>query len=141
MTLDNSAASPPPHSAVQSAQNTAPNGLTSDEAQGRLKSDGPNAMPDTSAHPFRDALAKFWAPVPWLLEASIVLQLVLHKYFEAAVIAGLLIFNAALAYFQEGRAHRWRHDYLNHPCPDSRARLLRHDEGEGLTQSNSSPTN
>jgi len=61
-------------------------------------------MPDTSAHPLRDALAKFWAPVPWLLEASIVLQVALHKYFEALVIAGLLIFNAALAYFQEGRA-------------------------------------
>ncbi len=61
-------------------------------------------MPDTSAHPLRNALAKFWAPVPWLLEASIVLQVVLHKYFEASVIAGLLVFNAALAYFQEGRA-------------------------------------
>ena len=61
-------------------------------------------MPDTSAHPLRNALAKFWAPVPWLLEASIVLQVVLHKYLEAAVIAGLLVFNAALAYFQEGRA-------------------------------------
>jgi H+-transporting ATPase len=61
-------------------------------------------MPDTSAHPLRNAIAKFWAPVPWLLEASIVLELVLHKYYEAAVIAALLIFNAALAYFQEGRA-------------------------------------
>jgi H+-transporting ATPase len=61
-------------------------------------------MPDTSAHPLRDALAKFWAPVPWLLEASIVLELVLHKYYEAAIIAALLIFNAALSYFQEGRA-------------------------------------
>jgi len=61
-------------------------------------------MPDTSAHPLRNALAKFWAPVPWLLEASIVLELVLHKYYEAGIIAGLLVFNAALAYFQEGRA-------------------------------------
>ena len=86
------------------AQNDMSNGLTSDEARSRLEKDGPNAMPDTSAHPFRNALAKFWAPVPWLLEASIVLQLVLQKYFEAAVIAGLLVFNAALAYFQEGRA-------------------------------------
>ena len=61
-------------------------------------------MPDTSAHPLRNAVAKFWAPVPWLLEASIVLELALNKYFEAAVIAALLIFNAALAYFQESRA-------------------------------------
>jgi H+-transporting ATPase len=39
-----------------------------------------------------------------LLEASVVLELVLHKYYEAAVIAALLVFNAALAYFQEARA-------------------------------------
>jgi H+-transporting ATPase len=49
-------------------------------------------------------LAKFWAPVPWLLEASIVLEIALHKDYEAAVIAALLVFNAALAYFQESRA-------------------------------------
>jgi H+-transporting ATPase len=61
-------------------------------------------MPDSSAHPLRNALAKFWAPVPWLLEASIVLEIGLHKYYEAAVIAALLVFNAALAYFQESRA-------------------------------------
>jgi H+-transporting ATPase len=85
-------------------QEVASTGLTSDEARTRLEKDGPNAMPDTSAHPLRNALAKFWAPVPWLLEASIVLELVLHKYYEAAVIAALLVFNAALAYFQESRA-------------------------------------
>jgi H+-transporting ATPase len=33
-------------------------------------------MPDTSEHPLRNTLAKFWAPVPWLLEALIVLELV-----------------------------------------------------------------
>ena len=81
-----------------------PKGLTSEEARGRLEKDGPNAMPDTSAHPLRNALAKFWAPVPWLLEASIVLEVVLHKYYEAAVITALLVFNAVLAYFQESRA-------------------------------------
>jgi H+-transporting ATPase len=86
------------------AGEVASKGLTTDEARARLKKDGPNAMPDTSAHPLRNALAKFWAPVPWLLEASIVLELVLHKYYEALVIAALLVFNAALAYFQEGRA-------------------------------------
>jgi len=61
-------------------------------------------MPDTSGHPLRDVLANFWAPVPWLLEAAIILEIVLHKYYEAAVIAALLVFNAALAYLQESRA-------------------------------------
>jgi H+-transporting ATPase len=50
------------------------------------------------------ALEKFWAPVPWMLEAAVVLELVLGKYIEAAIIAGLLVFNAALGLFQEGRA-------------------------------------
>ncbi|MGA2886990.1 MAG: HAD-IC family P-type ATPase [Terracidiphilus sp.] len=89
---------------ITSAPETASKGLTSDEARVRLDRDGPNAMPDTSAHPLRNALSKFWAPVPWLLEASIVLEIALQKNYEAAVIASLLIFNAALAYLQEGRA-------------------------------------
>src|ERR1700683_3219921 len=79
-------------------------GLTSDEARARLAKYGPNALPDTAIQPWRMALAKFWAPVPWMLEAAIILQAVLHEYVEAAVIAGLLVFNAALGFFQEGRA-------------------------------------
>jgi len=89
---------------VQPAPDGVQAGLTNEEARTRLEKDGPNAMPDSSAHPLRNALAKFWAPVPWLLEASVVLEIVLHKYYEAAVIAALLLFNAALAYFQENRA-------------------------------------
>ena len=79
-------------------------GLTSDEARARLAKYGPNAMPDTAIPAWRMALAKFWAPVPWMLEAAIILQTVLHEYVEAAVIAGLLVFNAAIGFFQEGRA-------------------------------------
>jgi H+-transporting ATPase len=80
------------------------NGLTSDEARCRLSQFGANAMPDTSAHPLRMALEKFWTPVPWMLEAAIGLELVLGKYVEAAIIAGLLLFNAVLGYLQESRA-------------------------------------
>jgi H+-transporting ATPase len=79
-------------------------GLTSDEARRRLEKFGPNAVADAALHPLRRALTKFWAPVPWMLEAAIVLEVVLGKYVEAAIIAGLLAFNAALGYFQEGRA-------------------------------------
>ena len=61
-------------------------------------------MADTSLHPLRRVLAKLWAPVPWMLEAAILLDVVLGKYVEAAIIAGLLVFNAALGFFQEGRA-------------------------------------
>ena len=80
------------------------NGLTTSEANRRLAKSGANAMPDTSMHPLRMAIEKFWAPVPWMLEAAIILELVLGKYIEAAIIAALLIFNAALGLFQESRA-------------------------------------
>ena len=79
-------------------------GLTSEEARLRLAKFGPNAMPDTSVHPLRMALAMFWAPVPWMLEVVIVLELALGKYVEAAIIALLLVFNAALGFFQQSRA-------------------------------------
>jgi H+-transporting ATPase len=79
-------------------------GLTNSEARRRLEKFGANAMPDTSIHPLRSTLEKFWAPVPWMLEAAIVLELVLGKYVEAAIIAALLIFNAGLGLFQESRA-------------------------------------
>ena len=79
-------------------------GLTTQEAQSRLETIGPNSMPNAAPHPLRRMIDKLWAPVPWMLEAAIVLQLVLHKVTEAAVIAFLLIFNAALGFFQEGKA-------------------------------------
>jgi H+-transporting ATPase len=79
-------------------------GLSSEEARLRLQKDGPNAMPDTALHPLRRAVHKFWAPVPWMLEAAIVLELALGKYVEAAIIAALLAFNAVLGLLQESRA-------------------------------------
>jgi H+-transporting ATPase len=39
-----------------------------------------------------------------MLEAAIVLEVVLGKYVEAGIIAVLLVFNAALGFFQEARA-------------------------------------
>jgi H+-transporting ATPase len=89
---------------ITSTNDDPPSGLTSEEAYRRLAKFGPNALPDTALHPLRLALEKFWAPVPWMLEAAIVLELALGKYVEAAIIAGLLIFNAALGLFQESRA-------------------------------------
>jgi H+-transporting ATPase len=55
-------------------------------------------------HSFRRLLRKFIAPVPCLLEAAIVLQLILGEYIEASVIGFLLVFNAALGVLHEGRA-------------------------------------
>ena len=79
-------------------------GLASAEAERLLGTVGPNSMPDVVQHPLRQAAGKLWAPVPWMLEAAVVLELVLRNLTEAAVIAGLLVFNGAIGLFQEGKA-------------------------------------
>src|SRR5208283_1364625 len=79
-------------------------GLTSDEARRRLATYGTNAVQDVVQHPINRALRKLWAPVPWMLEAAVLLQLVLGEYIEASAVAFLLVFNAGLGFFQEGRA-------------------------------------
>ena len=90
--------------AAKPVNNPSPGGLSKAEAESRLKSVGPNTMPDTAVNPLRSALGKLWAPVPWMLEAAIVLEIVLGHYLEGAIVAGLLLFNAGLGLFQEGRA-------------------------------------
>jgi H+-transporting ATPase len=79
-------------------------GLASTEARRRFLEVGPNATPDIEVHSLGRLLGKFIAPVPCLLEAAIVLQLLLGEYIEASVIGFLLVFNAALGVLHEGRA-------------------------------------
>jgi H+-transporting ATPase len=93
---------PPPATGTDHAPGT--NGLSSAQAAARLAQCGPNAMPDTTVGFLPRLFGKFWAPVPVMLEAAIVLQIVLGDDIEAAVVAALLLFNAALGLLQEGRA-------------------------------------
>jgi H+-transporting ATPase len=80
-------------------------GLSSSEAQQRLLQYGPNAVAEERPRPWLVFLKKFWSPVPWMLEATIALQLVLGKKDEAIIIGVLLVFNAILGFVQEKRAN------------------------------------
>nr|MBW4043258.1 HAD-IC family P-type ATPase [Acidobacteriota bacterium] len=80
-------------------------GLTTAEADARRRSGGSNALETEVDHPARRALSKLWAPVPWMLEATIAFQLIIGEYPEAAVIGVLLVFNGGISLYQEGRAH------------------------------------
>jgi H+-transporting ATPase len=79
-------------------------GLSTAEAALRLKQNGANAVADITPHPLWRAVRKLWAPVPWMLEAAIVLQLGLGDYVGAGIVLLLLLFNAGLGLFQEGQA-------------------------------------
>lgn len=79
-------------------------GLTSAEARKKLLEYGPNMLREEKENSLLLFLQKFWAPVPWMLEIIILLELILGKYVEAWIIAALILFNAALSFFQESKA-------------------------------------
>lgn len=79
-------------------------GLTAHAAQDRLQRFGANVIEDVQRPAWRQFAGKFWGPVPWMLEAVVVLQVALGRPQEALVILFLLAFNAAVAFVQERRA-------------------------------------
>jgi H+-transporting ATPase len=81
-------------------------GLTSSEAQEKLRQFGLNRVREERRHPLLSFWAKFWAPVPWMLEATIVLEVLVRKFDEAFIIGVLLIFNSILGFLQENQANR-----------------------------------
>ncbi len=81
-------------------------GLTTAEAEQRLQQYGPNAIPEDHPHLIRWFLRKFWGPVPWMLEVSIILELILGKDLDALITTILLFVNAVLSFVQETRAQQ-----------------------------------
>jgi len=79
-------------------------GLSQNEVQELFQQYGPNSIPEQKIRSWLVFLKKMWAPVPWMLEASIALELILGKYIEAGIIGALVIFNALMSTFQENRA-------------------------------------
>ena len=83
---------------------TAPTGLSDQEAQQRLQQYGPNSIPEQRPHPLLVFLSKLWGTVPWMLEATLLLQLVLGRSIDAVITLALLLVNAVLSFIQENRA-------------------------------------
>ena len=84
---------------------TMPRGLSSAEAARRRLEFGPNTVAEEQERPLLKILKHFWAPVPWMLEATVVLQLVIGEHLEALMITTLLLLNVGLSVFQESRAN------------------------------------
>lgn len=79
-------------------------GLSTVQVQERLQQYGPNTLPEEKVRLWLVFIQKLWAPVPWMLEISIILEIILAKYTEAGVIAALVVFNAVMSTFQEKKA-------------------------------------
>ena len=73
---------------VEKKLESSPDGLTEAEAKKRLAQYGHNSIPVEKPHLIPAFLGKFWGAIPWILEAAVVLELVLHKRDARAVIVG-----------------------------------------------------
>ncbi len=81
-------------------------GLESEEIKKRLEDFGYNEVPERTEKFWLTLGKRFWGIVPWMLEVTIILTLVLGKYIEAAVIIALLLFNAGMSQWREGKAKK-----------------------------------
>ncbi|MEL5850138.1 MAG: cation-transporting P-type ATPase, partial [Candidatus Igneacidithiobacillus chanchocoensis] len=79
-------------------------GLSQEEAKRRLRAVGANEVRKAAQTPWKTFVLKFWAPVPWMLEATFVLEAALQKWPEAVIIFLLLLFNGVLGFTQERKA-------------------------------------
>ncbi len=79
-------------------------GLETQEVKKRLVEYGYNEVPEKKVSFWARLGKRFWGIVPWMLEATAIVTLVLGKYPQALVIVFLLLFNAGMSLWREGRA-------------------------------------
>jgi H+-transporting ATPase len=81
-----------------------PQGLSSAEARERLARFGPNALTEQRRSLLLELLGYFWGPIPWMIEAAAVLSALVRHWADLTIILGLLVFNAAVGFWQEYQA-------------------------------------
>jgi H+-transporting ATPase len=79
-------------------------GLSRREARHRLETWGPNELPESSGSWLPALLGRFWGPIPWMIEAAAVLSAIVGHWDDFAIIVLLLLANAVIGFWEEGRA-------------------------------------
>jgi len=79
-------------------------GLASSEAEQRLQQSGPNEITEKKVNPFVKFAGYFWGPIPWMIEAAVVMSAILHDSTSFSIIIMLLILNAVVGFWQEHKA-------------------------------------
>jgi H+-transporting ATPase len=83
---------------------TSPKGLTGAEAASRLTRYGRNAIADKTESRWKKLATYFWGPLPWMIEAAALISLVRRDWSDFFVVSGLLIYNAAVGFWQDYKA-------------------------------------
>jgi H+-transporting ATPase len=79
-------------------------GLSSSEAEKRLQQYGPNEIQEKKVNPLLKFLRYFWGPIPWMIEAAVVMSAVIQRWPDFAIILTLLMVNAIVGSWQERKA-------------------------------------
>jgi H+-transporting ATPase len=79
-------------------------GLSSPEAEKRLQQYGPNEIPERRANPLIKFLSYFWGPIPWMIEAAVVMSAIIQRWEDFAIILVLLMSNAVIGFTRERQA-------------------------------------
>jgi H+-transporting ATPase len=89
---------------VQKRLGYSSDGLTTAEAKKRLDQYGPNEIEEKKANPLLKLLTYFWGPIPWMIEAAVILSGVLKHWPDFSIILVLLFANAIVGFTEEHSA-------------------------------------
>lgn len=96
-------------------------GLSGEEAARRLEEHGPNAIEEEKRHPVLRLLQNFWGPIPWMLEAAIVLAAIAQRWEDLGVIAAMLLINGGVSFWHENKAQNAIEALKEQLAPHARA--------------------
>jgi H+-transporting ATPase len=83
---------------------SSPDGLTQAEAAKRLTQYGPNEIEEKKTNPLLKFLSYFWGPIPWMIEAAVILSALAQHWPDFGIILVLLLANAVVGFWEEHEA-------------------------------------
>jgi H+-transporting ATPase len=89
---------------LQTKLESSPNGLSQAEATKRLALYGPNEIAEKKTNEFLKFLSYFWGPIPWMIEAAVILSGVVRHWMDFFIILLLLASNAVVGFWEEHQA-------------------------------------
>ena len=89
---------------VEKKLGSSPDGLSQAEAQKRLTHYGPNEIEEKKTNPFLKFLTYFWGPIPWMIEAAVILSAAARHWPDFGIILLLLLANAVVGFWEEHQA-------------------------------------
>ena len=89
---------------VEKKLGSSPDGLTQAEAQKRLTQYGPNEIAEKKTNELLKFLSYFWGPIPWMIEAAVILSAAARHWPDFGIILVLLFANAVVGFWEEHQA-------------------------------------